>query len=89
MAIDTPESELYIRYMKHLFTLLLIISGPALQAQVMADFAPSGQTRDGSIVFYGAEAFNKKIPYNTITGVPYWKNDYYPAFLYGSGGRKY
>jgi hypothetical protein len=66
MAIDTPESELYIRYMKHLFTLLLIISGPALQAQVMADFAPSGQTRDGSIVFYGAEAFNKKIPYNTI-----------------------
>jgi hypothetical protein len=56
---------------------------------VIADFAPSGQTRDGAIVFYGSEAFNKKIPYNTITGIPYWKNDYYPAFLYGPGGRKY
>lgn len=55
----------------------------------MADFAPSGQTRDGSIVFYGSEAFNKKIPYNTITGIPYWKNDYFPAFLYGPGNRKY
>jgi hypothetical protein len=59
------------------------------RAQVMADFAPSGQTRDGSIVFYGSEAFNKKIPYNTITGIPYWKNDYFPAFLYGPGNRKY
>jgi hypothetical protein len=89
MVIDTPKSELYIRSMKHLIIFLLLLSFTSAEAQVMADFAPSGQTRDGSIVFYGSEAFNKKIPYNTITGVPYWKNDYYPAFLYGPGGRKY
>ena len=66
--------------------LLLSLEG---MTQVMADFTPSGQTRDGAIVFYGSEAFNKKIPYNNITGIPYWRNDYYPAFLYGPVNRRY
>lgn len=75
--------------MKHQVLIALMILSVTARGQVMADFAPSGQTRDGSIVFYGSEAFNKKIPYNTITGIPYWRNDYYPAFLYGPGNRKY
>lgn len=75
-----------MKYIIIIPVLLLSMSG---MAQVMADFTPSGQTRDGAIVFYGSEAFNKKVPYNNITGIAYWKNDYYPAFLYGPGNRKY
>lgn len=80
---------MYLRIMKHLIFILSMFASLQTIAQVMADFAPSGQTRDGSIVFYGSEAFNKKIPYNTITGIPYWKNDYFPAFLYAPGNRRY
>jgi hypothetical protein len=58
-------------------------------AQVMADFTPSGQTRDGAVTFYGSESMNKKISYNNITGIPYWQNNYYPAYLYGPDNRKY
>ena len=55
----------------------------------MADFTPSGQTRDGAVTFYGSESMNKKISYNNITGIPYWQNNYYPAYLYGPDNRKY
>lgn len=75
--------------MKHLFTILSILCFSGAQAQVMADFTPSGQTRDGAVVFYGSEFFNKKIPYHMITGIPYWMNDYMPAFLYGPRNQKY
>jgi len=75
-----------MKYLMIISAAFFFLSG---RAQVMADFTPGGQTRDGAIVFYGSEAFNKKIPYNAITGIPYWRNDYYPAFLYGPGNRKY
>jgi len=75
--------------MKRIMVICLMHFGIIVSAQVTADIAPSGQTRDGSIVFYGSESFNKKISYNNITGIPYWKNDYYPAFLYGPDNRKF
>jgi hypothetical protein len=75
--------------MKNILTIVFLLAAGSVSAQVMADVAPSGQTRDGAVVFYGAESFNKKINYENIKGIPYWKNDYLPAQLYAPLNKKY
>lgn len=61
----------------------------AAQSQVMADFSPSGNVVDGSIVIYGANNFNSKVLYENIRGIPFWRNEYQPAILYAPGNKCY
>jgi len=69
--------------------LLLLVLVLSAEAQVTADFAPGGNAKDGTIIFYGSDNFNNRIAYEKIRGIPYWMNEYQPAHLYAPLNRRY
>jgi hypothetical protein len=74
--------------MKYFFLICFLNLFQGSSGQSSFDFAPGGDVSQGSIIFYGSDGLNK-IPYNTITGIPYWKNDFLPAKLYAPGNKLY
>ncbi len=65
-----------------LFSVILLFSN-ALAAQVFIESHPSGNAADLSVVIYGADGLQKKIPYENVKGSPFWRDDWTLATLFG------
>lgn len=52
-------------------------------AQVSLESSAAGGTRDGALVVYGSDNINnnKRIPYEKISGSPFWKSEYQLATI--------
>jgi hypothetical protein len=66
---------------------LFIICGAVLNAQTFIETAPSGSTRDGSLIVYGMDGKNAKIPYERITGSPFWNPEWQLGALESPDGK--
>lgn len=75
--------------MKNMIVIISLVCGLNTAAQVRAEFGPGGGDRQGSLIVYGSQELNNKIPYEMIKGIPYWQNDYMPALLYAPGNKLY
>jgi hypothetical protein len=51
--------------------------------QVSLESSPAGGTRDGALVVYGSDNINnnKRVPYEKISGSPFWKSEYQLATI--------
>ena len=75
--------------MKHsiLFLSLLSITSAAF-SQVTLESQPVGTSRDGVLVMYGSSSMgNKRIPYDKISGSPFWKTEYINAMIIDRGNQ--
>lgn len=76
--------------MKKLVLLLITIAASSTGAgQVNTSFGPGGSSKDGSLLVYGSNELNSKIPYDKIKGIPYWNIDFLPAKLYAPSNKLY
>jgi hypothetical protein len=66
---------------KLLLFALIVFSQP-LFAQVVLESGHSGATKDGALIVYGSDNLRKAIPYESIRGNAYWKNEWTKAFLF-------
>lgn len=60
----------------------IMVLGISLEthAQAFLESQPVGTSRDGVLVVYGSNNIgNKRIPYDRISGSPFWKNEYQMA----------
>lgn len=69
---------------KHSFSLFLLflLSATTVTAQVFLESTPVGTVQDGGLVVYGRTGNNNRIPYDKISGSPFWQNVYLPAMLF-------
>lgn len=75
--------------MKNILPIIFLACSLSAEAQISTGFGPSGAANGGSLIIYGAELLNNKLPYEIIKGIPYWRNDYLPALLYAPGNKLY
>lgn len=60
-----------------LIVFCLVIISIQTHAQAFMESAPVGTARDGALIVYGSNNIgNKRIPYDRISGSPFWKNEY-------------
>ena len=65
-----------------LFLLLVgLFAGPfGIQAQSFLESSPVGTSMDGALIVYGSNNIGtNRIPYDRISGSPFWKNEYIQA----------
>ena len=70
-----------------IFNCLLFLIAINSQSQTFIETAPSGSTRDGSLIVYGMDGKNAKIPYERITGSPFWNPDWRMGALESPDGK--
>jgi hypothetical protein len=75
--------------MKNILFILGLCLTSQCFSQVITEFGPGGGDRAGSLIFYGSDAFNRKIAYENIKGIRYWKDEYLPAKLYAPANKLY
>jgi tellurite resistance-related uncharacterized protein len=75
--------------MKNILPIIFLACSLSAGAQVSTGFGPSGAANGGSLIVYGAQELNNKVPYEIIKGIPYWRNEYLPAILYAPGNKLY
>ncbi|MFM9911655.1 MAG: hypothetical protein ACKVOW_20205 [Chitinophagaceae bacterium] len=65
------------KFAQLLFGLGLLIFSNSLMGQVSLESAPVGTSGDGALIVYGSNTIgNNRIPYDRISGSPFWKNEY-------------
>lgn len=62
--------------------LLFLLSATTTSAQVFLESAPVGTQQDAGLIVYGRTGNNNRIPYDKISGSPFWQNVYLPAMLF-------
>lgn len=63
-----------------MISITVLVISLETHAQAFLESQPIGTSRDGVLVVYGSNTIgNKRIPYDRISGSPFWKNEYQMA----------
>lgn len=66
----------------HVLSAIVFLLTLQLHSQVILESGHSGATKDGALIVYGSDNLRKAIPYESIRGNAYWKNNWTKAFLF-------
>jgi len=78
---------MYLRFNVFIFLPLAVLTLQS-SAQAFLESQPVGTSRDGVLVVYGSSGMNNnRIPYDRISGTPFWNNEYRTATLVDPGNR--
>jgi len=66
----------------------LLTTGLAGHTQVIMEVMPNAKPMDASVLFYGSSNFNNGIPYNKISGSPFWNDEWQLATLYSENDKE-
>ncbi len=70
-----------------LFSVILLFSN-VLTAQVFIENHPGGNAKDPTIMIWGSDGLQKKLPYENVKGSPFWSDDWKLATLYGETSKE-